>query len=446
MKTKISALIALAALSVITACSDNSVSATGTGNGEGDGDGNPQATDTLTGVFLDSPVAGLGYSTNTLTGVTSATGEYKYRDGEVVTFNLFGQDLTPVESKSIVTPFDLAGADKHPDYAINMVRVLLSVDTDGDLSSIELPSFIGDINLNQSTEDFASDPDVIGLINQHSNTGLVSAIDAQAHIEVSFNDAGLNDGGRDLSGTTLFSRSVSTRCPDAQLTTTYTFTDGNVFITGKDAVDEFCVEIPVLETITVSEFMSREKGPLSCEDSVCSYAEMNRRYENGDTVTTINQKSGTDYATVFVNDGTDLLTHYIAFEEYRFNLTGKILDTVLTVDYCPSNVTAGYEYTFRETDFVRVGTDSISSFNCSAGESGTKVRPYVENDPTGDAELPCETLPLCTAMELNRSQSGIDGDDRAFDITRSHLPGSNSFKYSTTKGNQTFKNTLTIRQ
>ena len=41
----------------------------------------------LRGVFIDSSVSGIGYSTPTQKGVTNSLGEFKYFEEEQVTFN-----------------------------------------------------------------------------------------------------------------------------------------------------------------------------------------------------------------------------------------------------------------------------------------------------------------------------------------------------------------------
>ena len=51
----------------------------------------------LTGVFA-GPIAGLKYQTPTLSGVTSATGEFQYRADEAITFLVGGIVLGAVEA------------------------------------------------------------------------------------------------------------------------------------------------------------------------------------------------------------------------------------------------------------------------------------------------------------------------------------------------------------
>ncbi len=60
-----------------------------------------------TGVFVDSPVQGLRYTTKTRSGLTSATGELQYVAGETVTFSIGGVELGSARGADRITPFDL---------------------------------------------------------------------------------------------------------------------------------------------------------------------------------------------------------------------------------------------------------------------------------------------------------------------------------------------------
>lgn len=84
----------------------------GPGNEEGPGDGNgetppPEEATYNSGVFLDSPVKGLRYSTPTLAGLTDVDGKFNYNDGEIVTFTLGGTVVGSTLGASTVTPFSL---------------------------------------------------------------------------------------------------------------------------------------------------------------------------------------------------------------------------------------------------------------------------------------------------------------------------------------------------
>jgi hypothetical protein len=87
-----------------------------------------------TGVFLDSPVSGLGYYTATQQGMTGTGGAFQYQNGERVHFYLGNMEFCDVEAMPVVTPIDcVAGATDvtHP-MVTNMLLLLQSIDYDND--------------------------------------------------------------------------------------------------------------------------------------------------------------------------------------------------------------------------------------------------------------------------------------------------------------------------
>lgn len=85
------------------------------------------------GVFLDSPVGGLTYKTQTVEGVTRADGIFRYKPGEVVTFSVGGLVLGSTAGKKIVTPLDLFAdaKDASDQRVVNVCVFLQSLDQDG---------------------------------------------------------------------------------------------------------------------------------------------------------------------------------------------------------------------------------------------------------------------------------------------------------------------------
>ncbi len=85
---------------------------------------------TQTGYFIDAPVTGLYYQTNSgLSGFTDK-GAYQYKDGDVVSFYLgqSNQDflLARLSTQPVLTPNH---ASTKPARSINMTRLLMSLDT-----------------------------------------------------------------------------------------------------------------------------------------------------------------------------------------------------------------------------------------------------------------------------------------------------------------------------
>ena len=107
-----------------------SIALVGCGGSDGDS--------TQTGTFVDAPVAGLSYQTPTISGITDANGQFKYKAGEKVTFKLGDVEIGSVDGSSIVTPKNL-GNDT---AAANLAYILQNLDIDGNASDdvIKLPS------------------------------------------------------------------------------------------------------------------------------------------------------------------------------------------------------------------------------------------------------------------------------------------------------------------
>ena len=104
------------------------------GGGGGSSGSTPAAPVTpSTGVFIDSPVAGLHYQTATRSGTTNALGEYDYLPGETVTFSIGDIRLGTVTAGPVVSPLTLVnGATDATDPTVtNIVRLRLTLDDDG---------------------------------------------------------------------------------------------------------------------------------------------------------------------------------------------------------------------------------------------------------------------------------------------------------------------------
>ena len=85
------------------------------------------------GVFVDAFVAGIGYRTQSQSGVTNERGEFNYLPGETVTFFIGDLVFPPVPAKGVVTPLDMAQTlDPASPMVLNIARLLQSLDTDGD--------------------------------------------------------------------------------------------------------------------------------------------------------------------------------------------------------------------------------------------------------------------------------------------------------------------------
>jgi pectate lyase len=143
----------------------------------------------LTGVFLDAAVANIGYRTDTQTGVTNNSGEFKYRAGELITFFIGDLEFPSIFAKGIITPMDIANTDALDDNrVINILRLLQSLDKDGDPSNgIEITAAAiaagAVLDFTLPPEEFAQLPAVKELLQASgsANEELIPVEQALAH-------------------------------------------------------------------------------------------------------------------------------------------------------------------------------------------------------------------------------------------------------------------------
>ncbi len=84
------------------------------------------------GHFIDAPVGGLGYSTETFTGTTDVSGSFLYFPGETVTFVLADYPIGSAVCRHRVTPLDLFNtADIGMPEVGSLAQLLQSLDADG---------------------------------------------------------------------------------------------------------------------------------------------------------------------------------------------------------------------------------------------------------------------------------------------------------------------------
>jgi hypothetical protein len=93
-----------------------------------------EAGASATGVFRDSTVTGLGYSSGSHSGVTDSEGQFAYDIGQSISFSVGSIPLgTVAVAKQLVTPVDLvANGTATATYVVNVARFLMMLDQDGD--------------------------------------------------------------------------------------------------------------------------------------------------------------------------------------------------------------------------------------------------------------------------------------------------------------------------
>jgi len=163
-----------------------------------------------TGVFTDSPVAGLSYETENLSGITGQSGTFRYWGGETVTFAIGDLLLGEAAAAETLSPIDLVpeATDATDDTVVNMSRLLQTLDKDGDLNNgieitEEIAAIVSDyadvMIFNQAPAAFGSDGDVSALLAELNaaeaftdldprDRSLRSAADAEAHLVSSLSE------------------------------------------------------------------------------------------------------------------------------------------------------------------------------------------------------------------------------------------------------------------
>ncbi|WEM42344.1 chromosome partitioning protein ParA [Photobacterium sp. DA100] len=147
MHFKYSAIAAsmIAALS-LTGCGSDSSSSTGGNTGGGNGTElaqKPTIAVPATGQFIDAKVEGLHFVSGEKAGITDADGNYDVDSSAPgVNFYLGGEDgmlIGSVSSRHVTTPFEAVGTHQR---AVNLARLLLTLDTTAENSTIVLPEAI----------------------------------------------------------------------------------------------------------------------------------------------------------------------------------------------------------------------------------------------------------------------------------------------------------------
>lgn len=156
------------------------------------------------GVFIDSAVIGIGYRTETLSGVTDEDGQYEYVEGETVTFFIGDLEFAPVDATGVVTPLDIAQTDDLEDAAvINMARLLQTLDADGNPDNgITITQTAIDtaepVDFTLSVADFAASDAVLATVTNGGQdtevSELVSEEDAVSHLSEQVDEFGVQVG------------------------------------------------------------------------------------------------------------------------------------------------------------------------------------------------------------------------------------------------------------
>ncbi|MGH1378990.1 MAG: hypothetical protein ACRBB3_09240 [Alphaproteobacteria bacterium] len=149
-----------------------------------------------TGIFLDSAVEGLSYSSGALSGFTDADGRFEYEVDNTVIFSIGSITIGAALGADTITPLELVNGaeDETDDEVVNILRFLQTLDNDANPDNgIQITSIMRDlavdtvINFDQTPEEFTDDgivQTVLATMTSGSDAGarlLLAADIALAH-------------------------------------------------------------------------------------------------------------------------------------------------------------------------------------------------------------------------------------------------------------------------
>ena len=161
-------------------------------NACGGGGSGGSSSSSLTGIFVDSPVVGINYSTASGSGKTDSSGGFKYQAGESVTFSIGNISFPSAVANSTITPLDLANTtDSNNQVATNLLVLLQSLDTDGDptngiqISAAAHAAATTSLDFNVTPSTFSSNSTVQSVITNSGskNTSPISQQTAATHFQ-----------------------------------------------------------------------------------------------------------------------------------------------------------------------------------------------------------------------------------------------------------------------
>ena len=150
------------------------------------------------GVFLDSAVGGVDYSTSSgLGGVTDSSGTFYYNSGDQVSFTIGGISLGSVTGAAKLTPVEVMGASGTADQkVINLSRLLQTLDADGDPSNGINITAATKTTLQSQSVDFDVSVDSFDNATKSVTAAvgktMVTATKAIKHLHSTLNDQGLS--------------------------------------------------------------------------------------------------------------------------------------------------------------------------------------------------------------------------------------------------------------
>jgi len=122
------------------------------------------------GLFMDGSVTGLYYQTDTISGRLDENGEYRYHEGESITFFTGAFPIGSCMAKEFITPLDFVAEasgriDKPTHYQVtNLCRILLSVQSFDETNEVIVGKYLKKSALFLAPETFEQTPEAQGIM------------------------------------------------------------------------------------------------------------------------------------------------------------------------------------------------------------------------------------------------------------------------------------------
>jgi len=364
----------------------------------------------LAGVFKAGNVSGLGYRTPTREGVTDTQGTFKFLPGETVTFFVGGIELGAAPGAAEITPFTLAGMTPPTTEpalrreldratrtsgnfvrAINMARLLLALDADGnstnglDVSGRENALATATLNFEQPVYAFATQLDRLApnltrnipawwpVVHLYRAVNVSVAVHAPVRIETT-NDQLFPIGGfstdvitKNYGASGLLERMDTFFDGDLDHTYQFTYDPFGRYLTAGDLWGRFFGPLDDLATLAAYTYDMRGNSIRTVEDaddgadgSVNSRAVYERVFDAYGRQQTAAQNVDTDF-----NGGTDTRRSY----SYVYDVRGNQVSALELDDYDADGIIDTRVLTTRAFD----GSDRVvsASYEQDLGGDGT---------------------------------------------------------------------------
>jgi hypothetical protein len=142
-----------------------------------------------TGIFVDAPVEGLSFVSGGQTGVTDASGTFRFEAGANVKFMIGNVVIGQAPATTLMTPLDLvktvdATATTADARVIQITQFLMTVDSSPTAAKMTIPAAVVAAASNETAVDLSQAPvDIAPILTRLTTHALVTVAAATAHLQ-----------------------------------------------------------------------------------------------------------------------------------------------------------------------------------------------------------------------------------------------------------------------